>query len=261
MPNSTKEKNSNYVNKSLDKALSILDLFDSSNYKLTITEIADKFNTNPSSLYSILYTLENHGYLSRDQEKRYSLGMSFPKKGRLVLEQFNLPAKAREELVNLRDEANEAVHLAALNENHLVYIDKVESNRGLKMYSSPGKTAPLHATALGKAMLAHLPEDRLDNILENIALSQETDQSITSKSELKEALSKVRERGYALDDEEFEVGIRCAAGPIHKYDGEVEAAISLTGLAAQIDDEKLNRMGSLVKKYADKISAKLGYEK
>ena len=261
MANSSDKKNSSssYINKSLDKALSILDIFDSTHTRLSVTEIARKYETNPSSLYPILHTLEKHGYLKRDGEKRYSLGLAFPKKGRLVLEQINIANEARSDLESLRDKANKTVHLGYLSENRVVYIDKVESKSGIRMYSSPGKTAPLHATALGKAILAHLPKKTVDDILAEITLSAKTERTITSISKMKQSLETIRSKGYALDDEEFEEGIRCVAAPIHRHDGGVEAAVSITGLTAQMGDKTITELANIVIDHANNISSKLGY--
>ena len=255
----SKNSNSSYINKSLDKALSILDIFDSENTGLSVTEIAERYETNPSSLYPILHTLEKHGYLKRDGDKLYRLGLAFPKKGRLVLERIDISTEARSDLESLRDEAGKTVHLGYLSENQVVYIDKVESRKGLRMYSSPGKTAPLHSTALGKAILAHLPGTKADEIIEEITLSPKTENTITSPSKLKRSLERIRSRGYALDDEEFEKGIRCVAAPIHRHDGWVEAAVSITGLSAQMDEAAIDDLATMVIDHANSISSRLGY--
>lgn len=257
----TENKNqpgSGYVNKSVYKALSILEFFNPQTDKLSITQIADKLDTNPSSLYPILHTLEEFDYLHRSKDKRYSLGMIFVKKGRCVLERLNLSTEARSEIKALRDETQKTVHLGYINENKIVYVDKVES-RGVKLYSSPGKTAPLHATALGKAILAHLSSDRLAELLDNLELTSHTKNTITSREKLRQELQNIRAQGYAIDDEEFEEGIRCIASPIYRHDGEVKSAISLTSLAAQLPEELLKEKSSLVKKHAVNISRKLGY--
>lgn len=261
MPNKEREEQSGptYLNKSLDKAFSLLDLFNSRNEKMSMTDISKKTDYNPSSLYPILHTMEKYDYLHRDEDKKYSLGLAFAKKGRLVLENLSLSKKARVELENLRDETNRTIHLGFINEKQLVYIDKVES-KGIKLYSSPGKTAPLHATGLGKAILAHLSKERLEEILPALDFSPYTKNTITSREELEQELREVKERGYAIDDEEFEKGVKCIAAPIKEHNGEVRAAISLTGLAAQMDEEVLREQSALVKKYARNISSKLGYD-
>ncbi|MFB6214682.1 MAG: IclR family transcriptional regulator, partial [Candidatus Bipolaricaulia bacterium] len=250
----------NYLNKSLDKSLSILELFDSENTELSVTEIARKCETNPSSLYPILHTLEKYGYLSRDNDKLYRLGLAFAKKGRLVMDRLSLTSEAKSEIKKLRDKTEKTVHLGFLSENQIVYIDKVESTSGFRMYSSPGKTAPLHATALGKAILAHLSKDRLEKMIGKLTLSSYTKNTITSLEELREELKHIGRMGYAVDEEEFEEGIKCIAAPIHRHNGEVDAAVSLTGLAAQMSEDVIERKADLVKNCASNISSKLGYD-
>ena len=254
------QKERNYLNKSLDKSLSILNLFDSQNVKLTVTEIASEFDKNPSSLYPILHTLEKHGYLRRDEDKMYKLGLAFARKGGLVLEQLDLSSEAKSELEKLRDKAQETVHLGYLNDDEIVYVDKVEYTGGMRMYSSPGKTAPLHATALGKAILAHISQAHREDLLSRIELTSQTEKTITSEEGLRQELRRIREQGYAVDDEEFEEGIRCIASPIHRHNGEVDAAVSITGLSAQMKGSDIEEKADLVKHYARKISARLGHE-
>lgn len=256
----TEKSDPSYINKSLDKALTVLDIFDEDNYKLSVTEIAEKYDTNPSSLYPTLHTLEKHGYLKRDGDKRYSLGLAFAKKSRLVLDRLNLSVEARQDLEKLRDKTHKTVHLGYLNEDEVVYIDKVESKSGIRMYSSPGKTAPVHATALGKVMLAHLTNQEREKILSKTDLYQKTKKTISSRKKLEEELKKINKRGYAVDDEEFEEGIRCVASPIFRYDGKVEAAVSVTGLAAQMEKEDLDDLALLVRGTAEEISTKLGFK-
>ncbi|MBS3787773.1 IclR family transcriptional regulator [Candidatus Bipolaricaulota bacterium] len=246
-----------YINKSLDKALSILDLFDSHDSELSATEIAQGFEVNPGSLYPILHTLENHGYLKRDEDKLYSLGLVFAQKGSLVLERLNIAEEARPELEKLRDETKKTVHLGYFNENQVVYIDKVESRGGIRMYSSPGKSAPLHATALGKVTLAFLPDEQLEEIISSLDLEPFTDETVTSPDKLREELETIKKQGYAVDDEEFEKGIKCIAIPIYNHSGKVKAAISVTGLSAQT---KVEEISPLIKRYGEEISAKLGFK-
>ena len=248
-----------YLNKSLDKAFTILDLFDSTNNTLTMTEIAEEVDSNPSSLYPILHTLEKYGYLKRDENKLYRLGLTFARKGRLVLDNLSLHQEARTELETLRDSVSRTVHLGSINGKSLVYIDKVES-KGIKLYSSPGKTAPLHATGLGKAILAHLHHDQRQEILADLHLASHTKNTITSKEKLREELRKIKKQGFAVDDEEFEEGVKCIAAPINNHSGSVEAAISITGLAAQMGEEIVQEESQIVKKHAEKISKELGYK-
>lgn len=224
-----------------------------------MTEIAQAVDTNPSSLYPILHTLEKYNYLKRGENKLYRLGIALAQKGRLVLDNLNLPKEARSELEKLRDLTSRTVHLGYINEKELVYIDKVGS-KGIKLYSSPGKRAPLHATGLGKAILAHLPRGQLKEILAHLDLTSHTKNTITAKEKLREELREIQQQGFAVDDEEFEEGVKCVASPIKKHDGEVEAAISVTGLAAQMNKQVVQDNAKLVKKFAGRISAKLGHE-
>ena len=179
-----------YINQSLDKSLSILDLFDYNNEKFSVTEIASQFEVNPSSLYPVLHTLEKHGYLKRDGNKKYQLGIVFAQKGRLVLDQLDLSRVARPELEKLRDETQKTVHLGSFIDKKVVYIDKVEAKSALKMYSSPGKTAPLHATALGKIILANLSTKDLNSVLEVIKFTPKTKNTIHSRDEILEEIQE-----------------------------------------------------------------------
>lgn len=255
----SKSRETEYINKSLDKALTMIELFNSDTEKLSVTAISKKLGVTPGTVYPTLYTLEKHGYLNRDDNKKYSLGLKFLEKGSLILEKMDLRAQAHPELEKLRDETNETVHLGVLSDGEVIYIDKLEPQRTIRMYSSIGKRAPAHTTALGKSILAHLTKDKLDHIVAEKGLPQYTQKTITSIAKLEKELEKIRKRGYTIDDAEHEKEIRCVACPIFKHTGKVVAAASLTIPAFRANREEIEDFAPLVKKYTTRISQKLGY--
>jgi len=152
----------------------------------------------------------------------------------------------------------ETVHLGILDEGEVVYIDKIESTRRVRMYSQVGRRAPAHCTGLGKVLLAQLPDASLAEVIERRGLRRFTSKTITSPKELRDHFALIRQQGYALDTGEHEELIQCAAAAIHDHTGKVVAAVSITSVAAAMDQHRVAEHVSLVQQAARKISEGLG---
>ena len=155
------------------------------------------------------------------------------------------------------------MHLAILNQRDVVYIDKIESSQGgagLKMASHIGLRVPAHATSVGKVLLADLGDKALDNLLGREDLARLTDHTITRLSDLKDHLARVRDQGFAVDNEENEQGIRCVAAPIRNDTGRAVAAVSISSPAFRWDrEDTVEMLKKAVVKTAGDVSGKLGY--
>lgn len=257
----TQTEETTYINKSLDKALKVLDLFDNSYHGLSVTEIAEEVGVKAGAMYPILNTLQHHGYLERDQDKKYKLGEKLLDKRALMLEEPNLSNQAYLELKKLRNKVGETIHLATISHGFVVYLEKLEpSDATLSMYSSVGKKSPVHATGLGKAILAYLPEKEVEQIISQRGLEKFTDNTIDSLKNLKEEIEQTRERGYAIDDAEHIEVIRCVACPIFNRNSRPVAAISVSVPTFEMEMKELVEIAPIVKNYALDISKKLGYK-
>lgn len=159
----------------------------------------------------------------------------------------------------LMESLNEVVHLVIRDKNDIVYIDKVEADNTIRMASTIGKRSPLYCTSVGKAMLAFMPESHVEEIWSNTNIQKLTENTIIDFERFKEELLTIRQKGFAVDDEENEIGVRCIGAPVFNIHGEVEGAISVSGPAMRVTKDRVELFAREVKRYADLISRELGY--
>jgi IclR family KDG regulon transcriptional repressor len=246
--------------KSVSRALDIIEIVSSEKDGLGVTEIAKQMDINKSSVYRILSTLVQYGYMEQDEEtSRYKLGYKFLEMSSKLLESIDLRKEARPFLQELEKETNEVIHLVVYDQGEVIYIEKLEGTETLRMHSKVGKRAPMHCTAVGKAILAHLPSNVVLDILERKGMPRHTDKTITDQDEFLKELSQVRQKGYALDLEENEYGIRCIAVPIFDHVGKVIAAVSVSGPTIRMTDERIEQLQARMLQIGKQISARLGY--
>lgn len=246
--------------KSVDRALEVLAILCNADGGMSLSELSSRADLHKSTVHRLLQSLINYQLASQDPSTRlYKAGLRIFELSHLVLSKIELRSQALPLLKELSQRLNETVHLAVLDNEEMVYIDKEETRRTIRMYSAIGKRGPLHCTGVGKVLLAYLPEERIEHIVKQKGLHRYTEKTITSLSELKRHLAAVRERGYAIDDTEHEREIRCVACPIRGHSREVIAAISLTVPVSRISREEIERLAPVVKGYADRISRKMGW--
>jgi IclR family KDG regulon transcriptional repressor len=247
--------------KSVSRALDIITLVSLKKGGLGVTEIAKQIDINKSSVYRILSTLAQYGYIEQDNDTtRYKLGYKFLEISSKLLESIDLRAEAKPYLQELESETNEVIHLVVYDQGEVVYIEKLEGNETLRMHSKVGKRAPMHCTSVGKAILAYLPTSIVTDILERKGMPMHTNKTITHKEDFIKELIKVKQSGYALDLEENEYGITCIAVPIFDHSGKVVAAASISGPTTRMSDERLNQLKARMLHIGKKISIRLGYE-
>ena len=153
----------------------------------------------------------------------------------------------------------ETIHLGILDGGEVIYLDKVESTATIRMYSQVGKRVPAHSTSLGKAIMAHISEERVKEILQEKGMEGKTKNTITDLDKFLDHLKKVRKQGYAVDDEEQEEDIRCIAGPIFNHRGDVIAAFSISAPITRMTEKRMNELAELVVEYSEKMSRSLGF--
>ena len=249
-----------YINKSLKKALSLLKLFDRVTEPLSITEIAAKVNAASGTIYPIIFTLESEGFLERDADsKKYRLGVSLLRLGMAVSGQLSIGDRAQSHLKRLLEKTGENVHLAIFEEKKVIYIDRKEARPDLRVHSFIGKRAPAHCTALGKTFLAFLSDHALEDFFKSETLEKHTDNTITDPEQLRAALRKIRGDGFALENEEYQLGGNCVAAPIRNYLGETVAAVSVSIPNSRYSPEKVQGIVVAMKEAARNISASLGH--
>ena len=173
---------------------------------------------------------------------------------------LELQTEARPFLNALRAELGLVVNLGILDRHEVVYIEKIDISRNLRLYAQIGMRVPAHCSSLGKVLLSSLPGDDLDYLLQSIRLEVYTKNTIDSPDALKAHLRQVRQQGWGMDNEEYIVGQRCVAAPIYDYRGEVIAAISASGPTTLLTDERLREVVPRVKDTAAQISRRLCYQ-
>jgi len=252
--------NPNYPIKVLDKTFSILDILFQHDSSMHITEISEKLGLYPSTTHRILDTLKHWGYVEQDlKTQKYRLGLKLLALGMAKLHQMDLVKEATPYLKELVKLCNETVHLGVLEGGEVLYLAKEESSQTIRMISYVGRRAPLHCTALGKVLLAHLSLEERKRTLGGKELPPLTENTITDKKELEKELDKVREQGFALDQEENEKDVRCVAAPIRNYKGDVIAALSISSPIFRIDKNAQDNLKEALMKTGEKISQRLGY--
>jgi IclR family KDG regulon transcriptional repressor len=246
---------------SLDRALKMLDLFNEHHIELKITEIASRMEMHKSTVHSLLKTLQIHGYIDQNMDSgKYKLGLKLLERSQLLLQGLDIRSVARKHLEYLSQKTGQTTHLVILNGNEGVYIDKVEGEKAVIRYSRIGKRISIHSSGVGKVLIAFRKEkDEIESILNNYHFEQKTKHTIQDLGTFRAEISEVQMKGYAIDNQENEQGVRCAAVPVYNHNGEAIAAMSISTMVTHVDDEELKHLIELLKAEAKKISHSLGY--
>ncbi|MCL6632264.1 MAG: IclR family transcriptional regulator [Alicyclobacillus herbarius] len=249
-----------YTVKSVDKALLLLEVISDYPRGVAITELSSRTGMYKSTIHRLLGTLMKRGFVEQDgQSGRYKLGYTLLDLGMRLLASIDLRSEALPHLQELARQANEVVHLALLDQGEVVYIEKVETPQTIRMHSRVGKRVPVHATGLGKAILAFLPIEEVQALIRRYGLPKLTEFTVTDEQTLLESLERIRQLGYAIDVEEHELGICCVAAPIFDNAGQVVAACSVSGPRQRLDPARLQELSPVVVQTGRRISERLGH--
>jgi IclR family acetate operon transcriptional repressor len=243
------------------KAMDILDCLGEAAGPLSAREIGRKLGLPRSTVYRLLTTLATGGYVGQDPEKaqEYRLGFKIMELASSLLDSIQLRRQALPFLTELRDIAQETVHLVVMDQGQVTYIDKVECSKAVRMHSAMGRRGFSHSTAVGKAMLAFMPDEQVERIIGEHGLPTHTPNTITDRDALAEELERVRRQGYAVDNIENEEGIRCVGAPVFDHQGRPVAALSVSGPAFRLSMERALELAGVVISTASSISRQLGY--
>ncbi len=238
---------------SLERALDILELLGQSENELGVTEIAPTVGLANGTAHRLLSTLIRRGYARQNPEnRRYALGIKAYTLSTAARE--HLGPLARPFLTELMEVSQESSNLATLEKNSVVYLDQVPAARMVRMFTEPGNRSPLHSTGTGKVLLAFQTEALVDQILKESDLPRFTAYTITDAKKLKGELEGIRDRGYALDSEEMEEGVRCLAAPVFAPDGKILAAMSISGPAGRLDEDRLGELIPHIKRISEEFT-------
>lgn len=244
----------------VERTLLILEAVAQRDSGLSNAELSRRLKIPKSSASYILRTLEKHGYLRRDNsDGKYCLGLKILSLSRAALGGVDIRDVALPVMRHHVDQVHITTHVAVLDGHEAVYVEKVEAPGFIKMDTWVGRRMELHTTAVGKAIVAYLKRSEQEEIIGQRGMKKKTAHTITSPARLLKELDRVRQLGYAVDDEENNLGVRCVGAPIFNAEGKVEASIASTGTVHDVPREAVQRLAEHVKDAARRISHQLGY--
>lgn len=248
--------------KSVDRALRMISIISRYKEGIGVTGLAEEVDVTKSAAFKILATLVEHGYVEQDKiSKKYKLGYRYLELSSLLLESMDIRTQARPFLQELEEETNEVIHLVVMDQGQMVYIDKLEGYETLRMHSKVGRRAPGHCTSAGKMILAHLSSKEVDYVLQEQGMKSHTPYTITDKDILLKELDTVRNRGYAVEEQENELGITCIAAPVFDNKRRITGAVSISGPSIRMSKERIQKISPLLIELTSRISSRLGYIK
>jgi DNA-binding IclR family transcriptional regulator len=245
----------------LDRCFRILDALAAAHDTLSPAELANGLRLHKSTIHRLLVVLEHQRYIRRTAEGKFGLGTKLIEMGSRAIEQLDLGEHALPFLRRLVDETGETAHISVLSGTEMMSLANVSGRWTLTTPSTVGRRTQIYCTSVGKAFIAFLPEPRLEPLLRRVPFTAHTRRTITSSSGLRAELARIRKRGYAVDNEEVEEGLRCIGAPVRDYTGQVIASISIAGPVFRVQKGRVAELSRAVMKAADDLSADLGYKK
>jgi len=258
LPEAVAKADGPYQLHSLDRAVSVLEVLGGSDTPLSLAEICQRIGLHKSTAHRSLMVLERSALIERTLENRFRLGLKLYELGNRAVEQIDLRARVHPFFRRLATQVGETVHLSVLQKTSVVYLDKVEPNRRVCMSSKTGSSNPVYCTSMGKAMLAFQPEETIEQIVAKIRFVRHTPKTLCTREALLKALERIRRRGYAIDDEEIELGVRCVGAPIFDENHRAIAAVSVSGPASRITVQSVPGIAEHLLRCCRDISASLG---
>lgn len=245
---------------SLDRAIDVLEVL-AHRGAMTLSQVASTLEQSPATIYRVLSTFRLRGMAEvNPASQEWSVGAEAFRIGSAFLRRSNVITRAMPIMQQLRDETGETSNLGIEREDNVVFIAQVETHESIRAFFPPGTQAPMHASGIGKALLAMLPEKQLARYLANAPLPPFTDKTICTPERLVEELARIRNNGFSFDDEEKAIGMRCIAAPIVNFHGDAVAGVSISGPSHRLPQADVERIGRLVRAAGDQISASLGAE-
>lgn len=245
--------------RSLSRALSLLEDVAAHAEGVTLGDLAQRAGLAPSTAHRLLKTLESRRFVTQDAERGlWFTGVRAFIVGTGFLRNRDMVGIARPFMYRAMEESGESVNLAILDGTETIYLSQVESRQMMRALAPPGGRAPLHASGVGKAILAGLAPDAAGEKIRSLTFVEYTDKTVRNGVALMDDIARARTSAYAVDDEEHAVGLRCVASPVFNEYEEPVAAISISGPQARIPDERLPELGALIGRIAKAITGAIG---
>ncbi len=256
-PKSFYDKSAQSRIQTLDRALDVLDCLASAN-GMTLTEIAEKLGQSTATIYRILTTFDHRQAVEMDPaSQEWFIGPTSFQLGSAFLRRTGVVERARPVMRELMEETGETANLGTEVSGEVMFLSQVETHENIRAFFPPGAKSPMHASGIGKALLAHAAPARIEKYVMQKNLETFTGNTISGQEELRTELKKIKAQGYAFDDEEKSIGMRCIAAPIFNLYGEAVAGISISGPTIRLSLEQIKRFSEVVKNKAGFLSANL----
>ena len=243
---------------SLARAIGILRAVAGARGGIALNILARQVRLAPSTTHRLLMTLRQEGLVQDDGNGLWFVGADAFAIGSAFVRDRNIVDVASPVMQRLMQEAKETVNLAVPIDGEALYLSQVECEQIMRAFARPGSRVPMHSSAVGKALLAHMPGPAVNAIVERRGLPRLTERTITDRAALENDLRMVRSQGFAIDDGEHAIGLRCVAAAIFGANGAPVAALSISAPAARVPDKRVQELGAAVKRAADAISAASG---
>ena len=251
------------MTRSLGRGLEIVEILARSDIPCGVSDLARYLGIDKATVHRLLKVLDMHGYVQRDPlTRRYSCSSRILELSAQLLAHMSLPLQAHPYLKELVDRTGLSAHLAVLARSTLrwaVYVADERSASHVQVDVRVGQMAPTHCTAVGKALIAYATGPSLQTLAQRGALRKFTAATIADYGELVSHLRKVRGRGYAIDDEEFHVNIRCVGAAVWDHDRQVVASIGVSGVVKELRKESIPKIATVVTEVADRLSRAIGF--
>jgi DNA-binding IclR family transcriptional regulator len=242
---------------SLAKGLDMLDLLVERG-EASVSEAARVLGFNRAASHRFLSTLLELGYVEKTEQARYAASMKVMEMGLKLAGRLEIRKISKPYMQRLAEISRETVNLGLYDRSEILHVDKIDSREILRIDSPTGSRTPAYCTALGKAILAFLPQDELDHFFRGVKLRRRGPRSMTTRKKLRAALADIRLKGFAVDDEELSVGLRCVAAPIFDHSGLAFYALSISGPAVRLSLERIAKIQPRLRKFCKEISLKVG---
>ncbi|WP_299351168.1 HTH-type transcriptional regulator BhcR [uncultured Shimia sp.] len=243
---------------SLDRALVVLETL-GMHSGLTLSELADELDQSPATMYRVLSTLSARGFVETDpQTQEWHIGPVSFRLGSAFLRRSSVVERARPVMRKLVEATGETANLGIEKDNRVMFVSQVETHESIRAFFPPGTQSQMHASGIGKALLSLFPERRMDRFLREQQLTRFTDKTLSDPDTIRAEMAKARTLGYAVDDEEKNLGMRCVAAPIVNFYGEAVAGISVSGPVSRLTTDRIPEVAALVSEAAQELSRGLG---
>ena len=257
-PRGWKDSSGQNVIKSLDRAVDVLARL-SEVGGATLSDLAADLGESPATVYRVLYTFETRGIVDFDAAAQtWHIGAGAFRIGSRFLRRTSLVERARPELRALMRDTGETANLAIAREGRVLFVSQVETHENIRAFFPPGTMSPMHASGIGKALLAHMSPEDVKEIVTTHGLERFTRYTLLNVGTLNAELGIIAARGYAIDNEEKNAGMRCVAAPIFDMNGEAVAGISISGPSSRLPDDALPQLGARVVRAAEAVTYGIG---